>query len=131
MVFRPKGRRRQIGLQPVIMVRGEDGAIRVLFNRCRHRANMLCHVDRGNAESFTCPYHGWSYANTGELIASGSPEEIEIRALAVHAVERLVAALADRGVRSSARELDQLLWMQGQDPEIKAHPRHRTRTVYY
>jgi len=61
--------RRQIGLQPVIMVRGEDGTIRVLFNRCRHRANMLCHVDRGNAESFTCPYHGWSYANTGELIA--------------------------------------------------------------
>ena len=61
--------RRQIGLQPVIMVRGDDGAIRVLFNRCRHRANMLCHVDRGNAESFTCPYHGWSYANSGELIA--------------------------------------------------------------
>lgn len=61
--------RRQIGMQPVIMVRGEDGTIRVLFNRCRHRANMLCHVDRGNAESFTCPYHGWTYSNAGELIA--------------------------------------------------------------
>ena len=66
-----------------------------------------------------------------ELLPVGSPEEIEIRALAVHAVECLVAALADRGVRSSARELDQLLWVQGQDPAIKAHPRHRTRTVYY
>jgi phenylpropionate dioxygenase-like ring-hydroxylating dioxygenase large terminal subunit len=61
--------RRQIGMQPVIMVRGGDGTIRVLFNRCRHRANMLCHVDRGNAESFTCPYHGWMYSNAGELIA--------------------------------------------------------------
>lgn len=60
--------RRQIGLQPVIMVRGNDGAIRVFFNRCRHRANMLCHVDRGNADSFTCPYHGWTYANSGEML---------------------------------------------------------------
>jgi phenylpropionate dioxygenase-like ring-hydroxylating dioxygenase large terminal subunit len=60
--------RRQIGLQPVIMVRGQDGAIRVFFNRCRHRANMLCHVDRGNAETFTCPYHGWTYANSGAML---------------------------------------------------------------
>lgn len=66
-----------------------------------------------------------------ELLPVGSPEEIEIRACAVHAVERLVAALRARGVAVSARALDQLLWIQGQDPSIKAHPRHRTRTVYY
>jgi fatty-acyl-CoA synthase len=61
--------RRQIGLQPVIMVRGDDGRVRVFFNRCRHRGNMLCHVDRGNAPAFVCPYHGWSYSNEGEMIA--------------------------------------------------------------
>ena len=61
--------RRQIGLQPVIMVRGDDGAIRVFYNRCRHRGNMLCHVDRGNASSFTCPYHGWTYSTAGEMLA--------------------------------------------------------------
>jgi phenylpropionate dioxygenase-like ring-hydroxylating dioxygenase large terminal subunit len=60
--------RRMIGLQPVIMVRGADRAIRVFFNRCRHRANMLCHVERGNAETFICPYHGWTYANTGAML---------------------------------------------------------------
>jgi fatty-acyl-CoA synthase len=60
--------RRQIGLQPVIMVRGNDGAVRVLFNRCRHRGNMVCHVDRGNAAEFVCPYHGWTYANTGAML---------------------------------------------------------------
>jgi phenylpropionate dioxygenase-like ring-hydroxylating dioxygenase large terminal subunit len=61
--------RREIGLQPVIMVHSHDGAIRVLYNRCRHRANLVCHNERGNAAELTCPYHGWSYATTGALIA--------------------------------------------------------------
>lgn len=67
----------------------------------------------------------------GELLAAGSKEEIEIRAVAVHAVERLVAAVRQRGGATSARELDQLLWTRGQSPGMKAHPRHRTRSVYY
>ncbi|WP_409187900.1 aromatic ring-hydroxylating oxygenase subunit alpha [Bradyrhizobium sp. RDM4] len=60
--------RRQIGLQPVIMVRGTDDKVRVFYNRCRHRGNMLCLSDKGNAAKFTCPYHAWTYANTGPLI---------------------------------------------------------------
>jgi phenylpropionate dioxygenase-like ring-hydroxylating dioxygenase large terminal subunit len=61
--------RRAIGLQPVIMVRGAGGKVNVFFNRCRHRGNMVCHAERGNAKVFQCPYHGWTYANTGELLA--------------------------------------------------------------
>ena len=60
--------RRQIGLQPVLMVRGNDGQIRVLYNRCRHRANLVCLAEKGNASKFVCPYHAWSYANTGEML---------------------------------------------------------------
>ena len=60
--------RRQIGLQPVLAVRGDDGAIRVFFNRCRHRGNLLCHRDRGNAATIICPYHGWTYARSGDLL---------------------------------------------------------------
>jgi hypothetical protein len=67
----------------------------------------------------------------GREIPAGSPEEVEIRALALHAVERCVALLRDRGVPTSAEALDQWLWTRGQRPEMKAHPRHRTRTVYY
>ncbi len=63
----------------------------------------------------------------GELIPAGSPEEIEIRAVALHAAEQLVARLP--GV--SARELDVYLWNRGQDPLYKTLPRHRTRTVFY
>jgi phenylpropionate dioxygenase-like ring-hydroxylating dioxygenase large terminal subunit len=61
--------RRQIGLQPVIVVRGKDGKIRVLFNRCRHRANLVCPHERGNGDTFRCQYHGWTYSNQGELLA--------------------------------------------------------------
>jgi hypothetical protein len=67
----------------------------------------------------------------GELLPAGAPEEVEIRAVAVHAVELAVAALRARGVDASAQRLDHLLWHRGQRPEIKAHPRHRTRCAYY
>jgi hypothetical protein len=67
----------------------------------------------------------------GELIPAGSPEEIEIRAVTVHAVERIVAELGASGVSAAARELDYLLWNRGSGAEYKAVPRHRTRTVFY
>jgi hypothetical protein len=66
-----------------------------------------------------------------ELIPAGSPEEIEIRACAVDAVERLVAALEGRGHPTTAHELDWLLWSRGQLTRYKGVPRHRTRTVFY
>jgi phenylpropionate dioxygenase-like ring-hydroxylating dioxygenase large terminal subunit len=61
--------RRTIGRQPVIVTRSAGGAVRAYFNRCRHRGNMVCHADRGNTDKFTCPYHGWTYATTGDLLA--------------------------------------------------------------
>ena len=67
----------------------------------------------------------------GELLPVGSPEEVEIRAVALHAVELAVRALREYGVDVSAQRLDYLLWNRGQRPEIKAHPRHRTRCPYY
>lgn len=66
-----------------------------------------------------------------ELLVCGSPEEVEIRAVAVHAVERLASACASRGFAIRPHALDQLLWARGQAPEIKAVPRHRTRCTYY
>jgi hypothetical protein len=65
------------------------------------------------------------------LISAHSPEEIEIRACAVHAVELMVQALCSAGQRITASGLDYLLWNCGQRPEYKARPRHRARTVFY
>jgi phenylpropionate dioxygenase-like ring-hydroxylating dioxygenase large terminal subunit len=61
--------RRQLGTQPVIVVRVTEDEVRVFYNRCRHRANLMCHKDRGNAAEFVCPYHGWTYAIDGRLVA--------------------------------------------------------------
>lgn len=66
--------RRAIGRQPVVIVRGEDNVVRVFFNRCRHRGNLLCQLDRGNARALTCPYHGWSYGTDGRLLARSFDE---------------------------------------------------------
>ncbi|GLZ49697.1 ring-hydroxylating oxygenase subunit alpha [Actinomycetospora sp. NBRC 106375] len=60
--------RKTIGPQQVVMTRDKTGAIHVLHNRCSHRGNLVCDADRGNAGSFRCPYHGWTFANTGDLL---------------------------------------------------------------
>jgi phenylpropionate dioxygenase-like ring-hydroxylating dioxygenase large terminal subunit len=60
--------RKNLGLQDVIMTRDAGGRVHLLLNRCAHRANLVCEAGRGNSKSFRCPYHGWTYRNTGELI---------------------------------------------------------------
>ncbi len=67
----------------------------------------------------------------GELIASGSEEEVEIRACALHAVELMAAHLRSCGSEVDSAAIDSLLWNRGQGREYKARPRHRTRCVYY
>ena len=66
-------RLRKIGRQPVIFVRGADGEIRVLMNRCRHRGAAICEVERGNVGHFRCWYHGWTYENTGRNVDIPDP----------------------------------------------------------
>ncbi len=58
----------QIGLQPVIVSRHEDGQIYVLINRCTHRAATVCQEPCGHANYFRCEYHGWTFRNDGELL---------------------------------------------------------------
>jgi phenylpropionate dioxygenase-like ring-hydroxylating dioxygenase large terminal subunit len=56
-----------MGEDPVLVVRDSDGEVHAFLNVCRHRGNRLCRADRGNAASFTCAYHGWTYRNDGRL----------------------------------------------------------------
>ena len=58
-----------------IVTRDEDGQIHVLFNMCKHRGMQLCRSDAGNASHFRCPYHGYTFSNTGKL--QGVPFEKE------------------------------------------------------
>jgi phenylpropionate dioxygenase-like ring-hydroxylating dioxygenase large terminal subunit len=59
---------KSIGPQPVIMTRDRTGDIHLLLNRCTHRANQVCEAAQGNSSAFRCPYHGWTFANTGALL---------------------------------------------------------------
>lgn len=61
----------QVGREPVVVTRDGNGEVNVLLNLCTHRGMPLCRYDRGNAKLFTCPYHGWTFANNGNL--SGVP----------------------------------------------------------
>ena len=62
-----------------------------------------------------------------ELIPAESPEEQEIRACALHAVELLRQHVEP----VNSMQLDYILWNRGQARAYKARPRHRTRTVFY
>ncbi len=70
-----------IGLQPVIVTRGDDGSINVFYNRCRHRGSVVCREPRGFANNFRCPYHGWIYGKDGRLIGvsmrNGYPKDFD------------------------------------------------------
>ena len=52
------------------MVRDDDGAVRVLYNRCAHKGTPLVTEKSGNTgRFFRCPYHAWTYRLDGALRA--------------------------------------------------------------
>ncbi|MBM3540876.1 MAG: aromatic ring-hydroxylating dioxygenase subunit alpha [Alphaproteobacteria bacterium] len=57
--------------EPFVLVRGLDNVVRVLSRVCQHRS-MLVVEGAGNARSFACPYHMWTYGLDGQL--AGAPE---------------------------------------------------------
>jgi len=69
--------------------------------------------------------------DAGELLPAGSAEEVEIRAVGLHAVELVRRALAAQGVHVPSWHLDQVLWQRGGAPAYKAVPRHRSRSPFY
>ena len=57
-----------IGRQPVVITRDKTGALNAVINACAHKGAMLCRRKQGNKGSFTCPFHGWTFSNTGKLL---------------------------------------------------------------
>ncbi|MBV9001164.1 MAG: Rieske 2Fe-2S domain-containing protein [Solirubrobacterales bacterium] len=68
---------REMGEESVIVGRGDDGKARVFLNSCRHRGMRLACEDFGKVSMWRCPYHGFTYASTGEFIGTliGAPYE--------------------------------------------------------
>ncbi len=65
----------EVGPESIIMVRQSDASIKAFYNVCQHRGSRLSFATRGTTPRFTCPYHGWTYAIDGALIAAQDPED--------------------------------------------------------
>ena len=56
-----------MGRDNILVVRQRDNSLRAFINSCTHRGNAVCRAEEGNARSFLCTYHGWSYGIDGTL----------------------------------------------------------------
>ena len=72
--------------ESIIVVRGDAGEVRALYNVCRHRGAQLCTASSGNKARFTCPYHAWTYRLDGSL--SNAPLMAEDFQAADHALNK-------------------------------------------
>jgi choline monooxygenase len=59
----------EVAGDPLLVVRGDDGEVRVLSNVCRHKWTEVAEGS-GNARVFVCPYHAWTYARDGQLVGA-------------------------------------------------------------
>jgi len=61
-----------VGDESLILTRDREGRTRALHNTCRHRGSQLCAAQRGRFANsrIVCPYHAWTYALSGELLAT-------------------------------------------------------------
>ncbi|MFM9971572.1 MAG: aromatic ring-hydroxylating oxygenase subunit alpha [Burkholderiales bacterium] len=64
-----------MGADPVVVQRDQSGKVRVYLNKCRHRGAEVCLYESGNASSFTCSYHGWTYSD-GALVGMPFAREV-------------------------------------------------------
>ena len=64
-----------IGRQPIVITRDKDGGLNCLINACAHRGAMLCRRKTDNRLTLTCPFHGWTFRNSGELLKVKDPDD--------------------------------------------------------
>ncbi len=62
--------------QPIIVMRGSDGAVNAWSNICRHRMMRLLD-GAGSCRRIVCPYHAWTYDIDGRLVAVKHMEKTE------------------------------------------------------
>jgi len=64
-----------IGRQPIFIARNRQGELNAFINACTHRGAQLCRHKRGNKATYTCPFHGWTFNNSGKLLKVKDPED--------------------------------------------------------
>jgi benzoate/toluate 1,2-dioxygenase alpha subunit len=64
-----------MGRQPIFIARSKDNELNAFINACSHRGAMLCRYKRGSKSTFTCPFHGWTFSNSGKLLKVKDPDD--------------------------------------------------------
>lgn len=64
-----------IGRQSIFIARNKEGQLNAFLNACSHKGAMLCRHKSGNRASYTCPFHGWTFNNSGKLLKVKDPAE--------------------------------------------------------
>lgn len=64
-----------MGRQPIFIARNRQGELNAFVNACSHRGAMLCRHKRGNKATYTCPFHGWTFNNSGKLLKVKDPND--------------------------------------------------------
>ena len=67
----------QVETDSLIVIRGEDGAVRALHNVCRHRGSQIVAPGRGSTKRLVCPYHQWTYDTKGALTFCRGMHELD------------------------------------------------------
>ena len=86
-----------MGEDPVILTRDHHGKLHAFLNMCRHRGNRIIRADDGNAKSFMCTYHGWTYSSDGSLAHVPGEEQVYYNCLdkdELHLIEAKVDTYA-------------------------------------
>jgi benzoate/toluate 1,2-dioxygenase alpha subunit len=63
-----------MGRQPIFIARNRNGELNAFINACSHRGAMLCRHKKGNKSTYTCPFHGWTFNNSGKLLKVKDPD---------------------------------------------------------
>lgn len=92
---------------PILATRDKNGEFHAFLNACRHRSVEVASEPRGKRSVFMCPFHQWSYANTGELLSIPNEEHFGAIDKSCHGLLKLPAI--ERGG---------LLWVH---PKVDGH----------
>jgi Rieske 2Fe-2S family protein len=64
--------------EDIIVLRDGSSAIRAFYNVCRHRGAQICSEAAGHlGGALQCPYHAWTYALDGALLAARNMAQVE------------------------------------------------------
>ena len=91
----------ELGDEPVLVVRGRDGAVRAFHNVCRHRGTAVEERACGKAVRFQCPYHAWIYDLDGRLVRAKHTDDLDDFSFDEFGLREIPSAIRDGVVEVS------------------------------